>query len=57
MAASIQTFEVPINAMDCPAWIRTLAAFGSLPPALAAAAQSMPNIGILANSLRLILQK
>jgi Cd2+/Zn2+-exporting ATPase/Cu+-exporting ATPase len=35
----------------------TLAAFGILPPVLAAAAQSLPDIGILANSTRLIQQK
>ncbi|RPJ38737.1 MAG: cation-translocating P-type ATPase, partial [Chloroflexi bacterium] len=34
----------------------TLAAFGILPPILAAAAQSLPDIGILANSLRLLKQ-
>jgi Cd2+/Zn2+-exporting ATPase/Cu+-exporting ATPase len=34
-----------------------LAAFGFLPPVLAAAAQSLPDIGILANSARLSLQK
>lgn len=34
-----------------------LAAFGILPPVLAAAAQSLPDIGILANSARLIQQK
>ncbi len=32
----------------------TLAAFGILPPVLAAAAQSLPDVGILANSARLI---
>jgi len=35
----------------------TLAAFGILPPVLAAAAQSLPDIGILANSSRLIRQQ
>jgi Cu+-exporting ATPase len=35
----------------------TLAAFGVLPPVLAAAAQSLPDIGILTNSARLINQK
>ena len=35
----------------------TLAALGLLPPVLAAAAQSLPDIGILANSSRLIRQK
>jgi Cu+-exporting ATPase len=35
----------------------TLAAFGILPPILAAAAQSLPDIGILTNSARLINQK
>ncbi|MBL8049593.1 MAG: cadmium-translocating P-type ATPase [Anaerolineales bacterium] len=35
----------------------TLAAFGFLPPVLAAAAQSLPDIGILTNSARLINQK
>ncbi len=35
----------------------TLAAFGFLPPVLAAAAQSLPDLGILANSARLIKQK
>lgn len=34
----------------------TLAAFGFLPPILAAAAQSLPDLGILANSSRLIRQ-
>ena len=35
----------------------TLAALGFLPPALAAAAQSLPDLGILANSSRLLRQK
>jgi len=35
----------------------TLAAFGFLPPVLAAAAQSLPDLGILANSSRLLQQK
>ena len=35
----------------------SLAAFGFLPPILAAAAQSLPDIGILANSSRLLRQK
>jgi Cu+-exporting ATPase len=35
----------------------SLAAFGLLPPVLAAAAQSLPDLGILANSSRLIRQK
>lgn len=35
----------------------SLAAFGFLPPILAAAAQSLPDLGILANSARLIRQK
>jgi Cd2+/Zn2+-exporting ATPase/Cu+-exporting ATPase len=35
----------------------TLAAFGFLPPVLAAAAQSLPDIGILANSSRLLRQR
>jgi Cd2+/Zn2+-exporting ATPase/Cu+-exporting ATPase len=35
----------------------SLAAFGFLPPIFAAAAQSLPDIGILANSSRLIRQK
>jgi Cd2+/Zn2+-exporting ATPase/Cu+-exporting ATPase len=35
----------------------TLAAFGFLPPALAAAAQSLPDIGIMGNSARLLKQK
>jgi Cd2+/Zn2+-exporting ATPase/Cu+-exporting ATPase len=35
----------------------TLAAFGFLPPILAAAAQSLPDLGILANSARLLRQK
>ncbi|MCS6845781.1 MAG: cation-translocating P-type ATPase [Caldilineales bacterium] len=34
----------------------TLAAFGVLPPTLAAAAQSLPDLGILANSARLLRQ-
>jgi len=34
-----------------------LAAFGILPPVLAAAAQSLPDLGILANSARLLRQK
>jgi Cd2+/Zn2+-exporting ATPase/Cu+-exporting ATPase len=32
----------------------TLAAFGILPPVLAAAAQSLPDLGIMANSSRLL---
>lgn len=35
----------------------TLAAFGFLPPIFAAAAQSLPDIGILANSARLLRQR
>lgn len=35
----------------------TLAAFGFLPPVLAAAAQSLPDIGIIGNSARLLKQK
>lgn len=35
----------------------TLAAFGILPPILAAAAQSLPDLGILGNSARLLRQK
>ncbi len=35
----------------------TLAALGLLPPVLAAAAQSLPDIGIMGNSARLIRQK
>ena len=35
----------------------SLAAFGLLPPILAAAAQSLPDLGMLANSARLIRQK
>ena len=35
----------------------SLAAFGFLPPILAAAAQSLPDLGILANSSRLLRQK
>lgn len=35
----------------------SLAAFGLLPPILAAAAQSLPDLGILANSARLLRQK
>ena len=35
----------------------TLAAFGLLPPVLAAAAQSLPDLGILANSARLLRQR
>lgn len=35
----------------------TLAAFGILPPVLAAAAQSLPDLGILANSSRLLRMK
>ena len=35
----------------------TLAAFGILPPIAAAAAQSLPDLGILANSSRLLRQK
>jgi Cd2+/Zn2+-exporting ATPase/Cu+-exporting ATPase len=35
----------------------SLAAFGFLPPMLAAAAQSIPDLGILANSARLLRQK
>jgi Cd2+/Zn2+-exporting ATPase/Cu+-exporting ATPase len=35
----------------------TLAAVGILPPVLAAAAQSLPDLGILVNSARLLRQK
>jgi len=35
----------------------TLAAFGFLPPVLAAAAQSLPDIGIMGNSARLLRHK
>jgi len=35
----------------------TLAAAGILPPVLAAAAQSLPDLGILANSARLLRQE
>jgi Cd2+/Zn2+-exporting ATPase/Cu+-exporting ATPase len=35
----------------------SLAAFGFLPPVLAAAAQSLPDLGILANSSRLLRQR
>jgi Cd2+/Zn2+-exporting ATPase/Cu+-exporting ATPase len=35
----------------------TLAAFGYLPPILAAAVQSLPDLGILANSSRLLKHK
>ena len=35
----------------------TLAAFGILPPILAAAAQSLPDLGILGNSSRLLRQR
>jgi Cu+-exporting ATPase len=35
----------------------SLAAFGVLPPVLAAAAQSLPDIGIMGNSARLLKQK
>jgi Cu+-exporting ATPase len=35
----------------------TLAAFGFLPPVLAAAAQSLPDIGIMGNSARLLRQR
>ena len=35
----------------------SLAALGFLPPIFAAAAQSLPDLGILANSARLIKQK
>jgi P-type Cu+ transporter len=35
----------------------TLAALGFLPPIFAAAAQSIPDLGILANSSRLLRQK
>jgi len=34
-----------------------LAAFGILPPIVAAAAQSLPDLGILANSSRLLRQR
>jgi hypothetical protein len=34
----------------------TLAAFGFLPPVFAAAAQSIPDVGILTNSARLLHQ-
>jgi len=45
-------FTVVYNAIGL-----TLAAVGILPPILAAAAQSLPDLGILANSSRLIRQK
>jgi len=35
----------------------TLAAFSILPPILAAAAQSLPDLGIMGNSSRLLRQK
>jgi Cd2+/Zn2+-exporting ATPase/Cu+-exporting ATPase len=35
----------------------SLAAFGILPPVLAAAAQMLPDLGILGNSSRLLKQK
>jgi Cd2+/Zn2+-exporting ATPase/Cu+-exporting ATPase len=35
----------------------SLAAFGFLPPVLAAAAQSLPDLGIMGNSARLLRQK
>jgi Cd2+/Zn2+-exporting ATPase/Cu+-exporting ATPase len=35
----------------------SLAAFGILPPIVAAAAQSLPDLGILANSSRLLRQR
>ena len=35
----------------------SLAAFGLLPPIFAAAAQSLPDLGILGNSSRLLRQK
>ncbi len=35
----------------------TLAALGILPPIVAAAAQSLPDLGILANSSRLLRQR
>jgi Cd2+/Zn2+-exporting ATPase/Cu+-exporting ATPase len=35
----------------------SLAALGFLPPVMAAAAQSLPDLGILANSARLLRQK
>ncbi len=35
----------------------TLATLGILPPVLAAAAQSLPDVGILANSMRLLRHK
>ena len=35
----------------------TLAATGILPPVLAAAAQSLPDLGLLANSARLLRQE
>lgn len=44
-------FTVAYNAIGL-----TLAAFGFLPPVLAAAAQSIPDLGILANSSRLLRQ-
>jgi Cd2+/Zn2+-exporting ATPase/Cu+-exporting ATPase len=45
-------FTVGYNAIGL-----TLAAFGILPPVLAAAAQSLPDLGIMANSSRLIRQE
>ena len=40
---------------DLVGW--SLAAFGLLPPVLAAALESIPNLGLLANSSRLLRQK
>ena len=45
-------FTTPYNVIGL-----SLAAFGILPPVLAAAAQSLPAIGILGNSARLLKQK
>ena len=53
--ASLQTWQGAINGMDCAGL--TLAAVGILPPILAAAALSLPDLGILAKSSRLLRQK
>jgi len=53
-----QTLDIPIQGMDCAECTlhvqRAIAALGFLPPILAAAVQSLPDLGILANSSRLL---
>ncbi len=48
------TAVVPLNGLEQEELLRLAASIGILPPILAAAAQSLPDIGILANSSRLL---